>query len=77
MDFLPLGLKLAGHTVVVVGGGDTALRKARLLHRAGARLDGPLRVLGREFVLELLGHLLKHRVDLFEFRREVASVSNV
>ena len=26
MDFLPLGLKLAGHTVVVVGGGDTALR---------------------------------------------------
>ena len=38
MDFLPLGLKLAGHTVVVVGGGDTALRKARLLHRAGARL---------------------------------------
>ncbi|HBP69701.1 MAG TPA: siroheme synthase, partial [Alcanivorax sp.] len=24
--------------VVVVGGGDTALRKARLLHRAGARL---------------------------------------
>ncbi|HCD75080.1 MAG TPA: siroheme synthase, partial [Alcanivorax sp.] len=38
MDFLPLGLKLAGHIVVVVGGGDTALRKARLLHRAGARL---------------------------------------
>ncbi|ASK33882.1 uroporphyrinogen-III C-methyltransferase [Alcanivorax sp. N3-2A] len=38
MDFLPLGLKLAGETVLLAGGGDTALRKARLLARAGARL---------------------------------------
>ncbi|HCE41455.1 MAG: uroporphyrinogen-III C-methyltransferase [Alcanivorax sp.] len=38
MDFLPLGLKLVGATVLVAGGGDSALRKARLLHRAGARV---------------------------------------
>ncbi|MCU5788045.1 NAD(P)-dependent oxidoreductase, partial [Alloalcanivorax marinus] len=38
MDFLPLGLKLNGATVLVAGGGDTALRKARLLNKAGARL---------------------------------------
>tara|TARA_A100001391_G_scaffold899_2_gene1290 strand:+ start:3926 stop:5317 length:1392 start_codon:yes stop_codon:yes gene_type:complete len=38
MDFLPLGLKLKGATVLVAGGGDTALRKARLLDKAGARL---------------------------------------
>ena len=38
MDFLPLGLKLKGATVLVAGGGGTALRKARLLDKAGARL---------------------------------------
>ena len=43
MDFLPLGLKLTGQTVVIVGGGDTALRKVGLLHRSGAvmRLIAP------------------------------------
>lgn len=38
MDFLPVGLKLTGACALLVGGGDTALRKARLLHRAGVRL---------------------------------------
>lgn len=38
MDFLPLGLKLAGEWVLVAGGDHGALRKARLLARAGARL---------------------------------------
>lgn len=38
MDFFPAFLDLNGRPVLVVGGGDIALRKARLLASAGARL---------------------------------------
>ncbi len=38
MDYLPVFLRLAGHPVVVVGGGTVALRKAAWLRRAGARV---------------------------------------
>ncbi|WP_151703377.1 siroheme synthase CysG [Nitrincola alkalilacustris] len=36
MDYLPLFFDLKGRQVLLVGGGDVALRKARLLARAGA-----------------------------------------
>lgn len=38
MDYLPLFFDLKSASVLLVGGGDVALRKARLLVRAGARL---------------------------------------
>lgn len=50
MDFLPLFHNLQGRQVLVVGGGEVALRKARLLADAGARL----RVVAPEIDTQLL-----------------------
>lgn len=50
MDFLPLFHNLQGRKVLVVGGGEVALRKARLLADAGAQL----RVVAPEIDEELL-----------------------
>lgn len=38
MEYLPLFFDLKGQPVLLIGGGDIALRKARLLTRAGARV---------------------------------------
>ncbi|UTH75292.1 siroheme synthase CysG [Chromobacterium sp. IIBBL 290-4] len=39
MDFFPIFLKLTGQSCLVVGGGEVALRKVRLLLEAGARVN--------------------------------------
>ena len=49
MDYLPLFFNLQASTVLLVGGGEVGLRKARLLVRAGARLQ----VVSRELHPEL------------------------
>ena len=49
MDYLPIAWRLRDQLALVVGGGEIALRKARLLARAGARL----RVVAPEIESEL------------------------
>ncbi len=39
MDFLPISLRVRDAGILLVGGGEVATRKARLLLRAGARLQ--------------------------------------
>lgn len=39
MDYLPIFLNVQGRKCIVIGGGDVALRKAILLHRAGGSLQ--------------------------------------
>ncbi|XQE65512.1 siroheme synthase CysG [Pseudomonas sp. P3C3] len=60
MDFLPLFHKLQGRVVLVVGGGEVALRKARLLSDAG----GQLRVVAPEVRGELAALAGEDRVHL-------------
>lgn len=56
MDFLPLFHNLRGRRVLVVGGGEVALRKARLLAEAGATL----RVVAPRIEAELRALLERH-----------------
>ncbi|RJG19952.1 uroporphyrinogen-III C-methyltransferase [Alcanivorax profundi] len=39
MEFLPISWRLQGKRALLVGGGEVALRKGRLLHRSGALVD--------------------------------------
>ncbi|MGB2054967.1 MAG: siroheme synthase CysG [Porticoccaceae bacterium] len=56
MDYLPLFHKLKGQRVVVVGGGEIALRKVRLVHDAGALIT----LIAKDFCPDLLA---MHRSD--------------
>ncbi len=58
MDYLPLFFDLKNHPVLLVGGGQVALRKARLLTRAGALVY----VVARDICDELAA-LVNHQQD--------------
>ena len=50
MDYLPLFHKLEGRRVLVIGGGEVALRKVHLVHEAGALIT----MVARDFCPDLL-----------------------
>ena len=50
MDYLPLFHKLDGRPVLIVGGGEVALRKVHLVHEAGALIT----LVAKDFCSELL-----------------------
>lgn len=50
MDYLPLFHQLSGRRVLVIGGGEVALRKVHLVHEAGARIT----LVATDFCDELL-----------------------
>ena len=54
--YFPLFLRLSGQRVLLVGGGEVALRKARLLRRAGARIE----VVANSLHSELSGTDIRH-----------------
>jgi uroporphyrin-III C-methyltransferase/precorrin-2 dehydrogenase/sirohydrochlorin ferrochelatase len=60
--YFPIFLKLAGERVLVVGGGEVALRKVRLLLRAQARVE----LIARELHPELVAAGLAARAAAFE-----------
>ena len=60
MDFFPGFLDLAGRTCLVIGGGDVALRKARLLHSAHARV----RVVAPETSRAFAAFIERHALEL-------------
>ncbi len=64
MDFFPGFLELEGRQTLVVGGGDVALRKARLLHAAGARV----RVVAPDTSPAFADFIAKHGLELRERR---------
>lgn len=57
MEYLPLFFDLKHRSVLLVGGGDVALRKARLLSRAGAKLT----VISHEIIPEFSALLSEHQ----------------
>lgn len=73
MEYLPLFFDLQGQPVLLIGGGDIALRKARLLTRAGARV----RLVSPEVLDEVRELVLQAQGEIFESRYLVEHIEGV
>lgn len=73
MEYLPLFFDLQGQPVLLIGGGDIALRKARLLTRAGARV----RLVSPEVLDEVRELVLQAQGEIFESRYMVEHIEGV
>ncbi|WP_374555061.1 siroheme synthase CysG [Aquitalea pelogenes] len=73
MDYFPIFLKLQDAACLVVGGGDVALRKVRLLKAAGARLT----VLAPEVTAELARMIEQGELEWLPERFEASRVAGM
>lgn len=73
MDYLPLYFDLRGRWCLLVGGGSIALRKARLLTKAGARV----RVVAPSINEELAGLVSRHQGELIHDQYRAALLDEV
>jgi uroporphyrin-III C-methyltransferase / precorrin-2 dehydrogenase / sirohydrochlorin ferrochelatase len=65
MDYFPVSLKLRGATVLVVGGGEVAARKVRLLCKAGAAISVVAQTLNDELTTAVAAAQVAHRAAAF------------
>jgi uroporphyrin-III C-methyltransferase/precorrin-2 dehydrogenase/sirohydrochlorin ferrochelatase len=65
-DYFPIFLRLRGARVLVVGGGEVAARKVRLLLRAGPKLDIVARTLNPELAALHDSDCIRHLAQEFE-----------
>lgn len=65
MDQLPVFLDLRGRRVVVIGGGEVALRKVRMLQRAGAQVRIVAPALHADLSADAARGGIEHRAALF------------
>lgn len=64
--YYPVFLRLTDEPVLLVGGGEVALRKLRLLLRAGARIEVVAAVLHEEIAAQLADGRIRHLATHFE-----------
>lgn len=65
MEYLPLFAKVTERSILLVGGGDVALRKARLLLDAGARVTVVAPELHEELIALREAQTLRHGLAPF------------
>ena len=65
-DYFPIFLRLRGQRVLVVGGGEVAARKVRLLLRAGPKLEVVARALNSELAALHESDRIRHLAEEFQ-----------